>query len=66
MSIPSSAIVATISAVHEYLLISKGGIATPTTYDEAQSFNILGEYQVFSNTETAEIGKIAVDCTIGI
>jgi len=64
MSMPSSAIAAANSTVREYLLTTKGSITTPTTDDEAQSSNTRGVYQVFSDTERAEIGKIAAESGI--
>jgi len=64
-SMPSLAIAAANSTMREYLLTTKGSITTPTSdEDEVQSFNTCGVYQVFSNTERAEIGKIAVESAI--
>ena len=64
-SIPSSAIAAANSVVHEYLLTTKGSITTPTSDDdEAQSSSTRGVYQVFSDAEQAEIGKKAAESGI--
>ena len=65
MSMSSSAIEAANSSVCEHLLTTKGGITVPTCdEDEAQSSNTHGIYQVFGDTERAEIAKIAVESGI--
>ena len=65
MSMPSSVIEVANSSVREHLLTTKGSITAPTCDEgEALSSNTRGLYQVFGDTERAEIAKIAVESGI--